>query len=351
MYEAVTYEVILDAMLDRVPDTVDKREGSIIYDALAPAAIELAQMYVELDVVLEETFADTASLDFLIRRCAERGIEQKMATYAVLKGVFNIDVAIGERFNKDDLNYIVAEQISTGVYKMACETPGEVGNGQFGTLVPINYIDGLTSAELTELLIPGEDDEDEEALRARYYATLNAVAFGGNQADYKEKVNAIDGVGGIKIYPAWNGGGTVKLVILNSAYQKPSSILVDTVQEEIDPLGLAGEGMGIAPIGHTVTVEGVTETVINIATTITFQSGYVLADILSYIEAMIDEYFIELSTTWEASTSLVVRLSQIEGRLIDINGILDIANTTLNGLEANVLLDANSIPKRGSFSG
>ncbi|WP_270471909.1 DUF2634 domain-containing protein, partial [Hungatella hathewayi] len=32
----MTYEELLHAMLDRVPSNVDKREGSIIYDALAP---------------------------------------------------------------------------------------------------------------------------------------------------------------------------------------------------------------------------------------------------------------------------------------------------------------------------
>lgn len=43
MYENVTYEDILQRMLDRVPDSMDKREGSIIYDALAPAAVEYIQ--------------------------------------------------------------------------------------------------------------------------------------------------------------------------------------------------------------------------------------------------------------------------------------------------------------------
>lgn len=41
MYENITYEVILNRMLDRVPDYMDKREGSVIYDAMAPAAVEM----------------------------------------------------------------------------------------------------------------------------------------------------------------------------------------------------------------------------------------------------------------------------------------------------------------------
>ena len=39
VYESVTYDLILKRMLDAVPQNVDKREGSILYDALAPAAL------------------------------------------------------------------------------------------------------------------------------------------------------------------------------------------------------------------------------------------------------------------------------------------------------------------------
>ena len=86
MYEDMTFETILQRMLDRIPNTLDKREGSIIYDALAPAAMELRLAYIEFDQILNESFADTASRDFLIRRCAERGIIPKSATNAVLQG-------------------------------------------------------------------------------------------------------------------------------------------------------------------------------------------------------------------------------------------------------------------------
>ena len=64
MYENMTYEVILQRMLDRVPDTMNKREGSIIFDALAPAAVELTLAYMQFDMVLNESFGDTASRDY-----------------------------------------------------------------------------------------------------------------------------------------------------------------------------------------------------------------------------------------------------------------------------------------------
>lgn len=88
MFETITFDVILKRMLDRVSNEMDKREGSVIYDALAPAAVEFQNMLLYLDMILTETFADTASLPYLKRRAAERGIYQYPATNAIRKGVF-----------------------------------------------------------------------------------------------------------------------------------------------------------------------------------------------------------------------------------------------------------------------
>ncbi|EQH03085.1 bacteriophage baseplate assembly J domain protein [Clostridioides difficile] len=61
MFELMTFENIIKRMLDSVPDTFDKREGSIIYNALAPVAIELTETYIAMDELLDQTFVDTAS--------------------------------------------------------------------------------------------------------------------------------------------------------------------------------------------------------------------------------------------------------------------------------------------------
>ena len=67
-----TASFILERMLSRIPDKFDKREGSIIYDALAPAAIELEIMYMELDYILKNVFGDTADREGLIRLAYDR---------------------------------------------------------------------------------------------------------------------------------------------------------------------------------------------------------------------------------------------------------------------------------------
>ena len=350
MYENVTYESILKRMLDRIPNSFDKREGSIIYDALAPAAIELQNLYIQNDVVLNETFADTASRQYLIKRCNERGVPIKSATPAIRQGEFNTDVPIGSRYSLNQLNYVVTEKISDGVFKLQCETAGNVGNLESGTLIPIDYIEGLQTAMLTNVLIPGEDEEDTEVLRQRYFDSFDAQSFGGNVAYYKEEVNALNGVGGVKVKRAWNGGGTVKLTIIDSTYNKPSDVLIASVQEAVDPLGNQGEGLGIAPIDHIVTVVGCGTTTVNVQTHLSFQEGWDFDAVKPYVEKVIDDYFKELSSSWEATdkTGLIVRISQIETRILDVEGVLDIANTTLNGVTENLSLDADNIPTRGS---
>lgn len=354
MYEGQTYETILERLLSNdCLEGLDTREGSVIYNALAPAAAELAKMYVSLEIFFQETFADTASLQYLMRRAEERGLEYRWATSAIVQGEFSpagADV-LNKRFACDDLIFGVTEQISPGIYKMECETAGEVGNLSAGTLIPIDYIEGLESANVAALITPGEDNETTESLRERFMKSLIPEAYGGNIADYKSKVNEISGIGGVKVYPVWNGGGTVKLTIITSDYSVPSAEQIDEVQTIIDPVQNSGQGLGVAPIGHIVTVTGATAVSVDISADITYSGSWTWEDVENYVAAAIDEYFLELAKEWDESDNLIVRISQIESRLLGIEGVLDINGTAINSKKSNLSLGEDEIPVRGDISG
>ncbi len=349
MYEDKTFENILQSKLARVPSNLDKREGSIIYDALAPNSVESAMVYVSIDEVLNETFADTASRDYLVLRCAERGITPLSATCAVGVGEFNIDVTVGARFSCDKYNWAVTEKIESCKYYLTCETAGAEPNDYLGQLIPVEYIDGLTSAELTSIAINGEDEEETEALRLRYKNSFKNQSYSFNRRQYIEVTEALPGVGGCKPYRAWNGGGTVKLVITDSGYQPPSETLISTVQTTIDPTQNSGDGIGLAPIDHEVTVVGATGTTIDISTTLTFATGWDLDECLPYIEEALDDYYFELNSKWSAENGLIVRVSQIESRLLALTSIVDVSGTTLNSQEGNLTLDKDAVAVRGAF--
>ena len=99
-----------------------------------------------------------------------------------------------------------------------------------------------------------------------------------------------------------------------------------------------------------VTVEGITETVINIETEITYDEGWSWEDIESTANDVIDNYFNELSKSWADNSNIIVRISQIETRLLDIEGVIDIQNTKLNSETKNITLEENSVPKRGTVN-
>ncbi|MNW45950.1 Baseplate J-like protein [compost metagenome] len=353
MYEDQTYEVILQRMLNRVSDNVDKREGSIIFDALAPAAAELAQLYIELDVNYNLSFADTASGEYLTRKAAEFGVNRNTATSSVRRGMFYtannalMDVPIGTRFSVADLTYTVSQRISAGTYQLTCESTGTIGNEQFGSILPINYVANLARAELVDVLVPGEDEETDEALQQRLYATVSEPAFGGNVEDYKNKISAIPGVGATKVYPAWNGGGTVKCTIIASDWGVPSTTLISDVQEYMDPLS-TGQGIGQAPIGHKVTIAGVTSTAINISTKLTLATDVTLEQVQQDIEDVLNAYLIELRKDWANQTQIVVRIAQVDAKMLSVLGVEDVADTTINTSATNLTLGSDQIPIFGA---
>lgn len=154
------YEEILNRMLKKIPDSIDKREGSIIYNALAPAALELAQMYFQIENNTDLIFADTAVEKYLDRICEQNGLLRKQATNAIRKGLFYdsnndyMNVEINTRFSSNSIVYRAVEQIEKGIYKLECETAGTEGNTYTGELIPVQYIEGLAKVELADILIP-----------------------------------------------------------------------------------------------------------------------------------------------------------------------------------------------------
>lgn len=353
MFENMTFENIMDRCLARVSSSVDKREGSIVYDAIAPAAAELAILYIELAYLMDRAFPDTETGEDLTKKCQERSVFRNGAKSAIRKGYFEkedgsaCEVEIGTRFSGGDINFTVIERVAAGQYRLTSETAGAVGNEYVGGLFPIDYVPDLAAARLADILIPGEDEESDDSLRARYFASLMSQAFGGNIADYKDKVEQLQGVGAVKVFPVWNGGGTVKVVVVDSEWGVPSPDLVQSVQEAVDPVWTQGTGVGLAPIGHVVTVAGVQGTTINVSFSLTFDTGASWASVQTAVKAAIQSHFDELIHTWADTDSLIVRVSQIETKVLNVAGVIDITGTKINGQTANISLDADAIPVLG----
>lgn len=363
MYEDQTSSVIEKRMLDAVSPAVDRREGSIIHDATAPVSIELELMYAALDWFMKNTFGDTAERKFLIERALERGLVPYKATRAVVRGIFTpgtLEIPIGHRFSCDGINYAVTEKLKAGSYLLLCETAGVFGNKEAGMLVPIDNLPGLQSAKIETLTIPAVDDEDTEVFRQRYLKSFETQAYGGNIADYKEKVLSISGVGGVKVYPVWNGGGTVKVVFCTSEFKSPDEEFVNKVQEILDPVPYHQQGVGAAPIGHYVTVEGVKAKNIAVHVKVTMKDDYTLESVKASISETISTYFAEVNKDWPntqtvktsefSDEGLIFRRAPLESLLLDIPRIFDVEGLTLNGESRNLQLKPGELGVLGAVT-
>lgn len=347
MYEDQTFETILQRMLDRVPDSLDKREGSIIYDAMAPAAIELAQMYVELDININLIFADTSSGDYLDLAISWSGVVRKPATQAQLRGLFYnsanalMDIPINSRFAIDTITYMAVERLSLGEYRMVAETPGAAANGLLGTLMPIDYINNLARAELTELLVPGTGRETDDALRQRYRDAVRRPATSGNKYHYIEWALQIPGVGGVRVFPLWDGPKTVKVVIVDAEKLPASAVLVQQVQDYIDPN--PGRGEGQAPIGAVVTVSAAAGFELDIHATVTLAAGYTLQGVINTFRERLEDW--RKSATFDAT---YISQAIIGALLLGTDGVLDYSDLLLNGDSGNLALTDEQVPVIGS---
>jgi len=353
MYESKTYDVVLADLLSRVPNTVDKREGSVIYDALAPCAAEIASFYAALDEIITETYVDTASLEGLILRAKERGIEYREAEAAQVIAeitVSNGEIKSGDRFFLADSGIAYTWDGTTSddgsEYILIAEEMGTSSNISEGSLIYDGTAATVTRAVITDLQYPGRDAETADELRARYYADIGASPFGGNMADYREKALLISGVGGVQVRRAWDGAGTVKLLVVSSEYSVPSEDVINSVQDYFDPLDGEGAhtGAGMAPIGVEVTAAAPTATSVSISASVTLESGVQISDIETAAETAIREYLRDCVETWAQEGVCYVRLGRIFALLSALDGVVEPSDVAINGDSQTLVFDAEAIP-------
>jgi len=334
VFEDMTYENILNDMLSRVPDNIDKREGSIIYDALAPAAYKLAEVYFMLNNFIDLVSGDTAVGEYLDRVVADYGITRKPATKAIRKIVTSGPVDIGTRWGIEGTTYTIIERISDTEYKAECEQYGSMGNHYSGQLDNIDNISGVTAA-LTDIIMSGEDEETDENLRSRFFNQVRSTSTSGNIYDYKRWALEVPGCGGAKVFPLWNGPGTVKVLVVDENMEIDQDLPV-AVYDHIE---------AVRPIGASVTVESPQEKVINISADVYLDGSDTLENVQTKFIALISEYL--RSLTFEVYT---VSYAKIGSLLLSVPGVADYSNLTVNDGSENIAIGEEEMPILGTVT-
>lgn len=358
-FTAKDYEYWLDLMLDNVPDDIDQREGSIVYDAIAPAAMVMAQQSLSMANIIKQTYIKTAQGQFLDYRAAEHGTARYAATQTEVKAKF-LDsdgkpinnVQIGDQFasiGETPIFYTVQQVNEDLTAEMTADEHGTASNGYIGQVLPVTSNDVLNWAEITEIVAPARDEETDDHLRDRLLRSDDWIAYGGNITDYLAMLSKIKEVGAGQVYPVWNGAGTVKLVIVDNNLMPASDSLVKKVKDIIDPVDGEGEGYGLAPIDHQVTVVAPTPLTVNVTATVNIDGVHGVDIVKSKVKSSIEEYFKLLRQTWNTvdpktgrGYSQTIYKSKVLSQIMMIDGVINSSVPTLNGADQDIVLTFNN---------
>lgn len=353
------FDYWLNLMLSYVPENIDKREGSIIYDAVAPAAMTLAEQSLQLANIVKQTYVKTADDEYLDYRAVEYGTARYPATYteALCRAVGNDDgvvenIQLGDRFASvaDEPTFYKVTYINEDhTVVLKAETAGTGPNSYIGQVLPVTPNDEIVFAEIVEVTTPARDAETDDHLRARLLAENRWLAYGGNVADYLDMLQNIEEVGAGQVYPVWAGAGTVKLVILNNDLMPASSTLVKKVKEEIDPEESTTQGYGLAPIDHRVTVTAPETFAVNIAMNVTIADSANIDTIKANIKTSLEEFFKSLRRDWDTVNpavgrgySMTIYRSKILSRVMMLGGVANATMPRLNGKDEDLQLVFNN---------
>lgn len=354
-----SYEEILDRCLAHSGlSDLDKRQGSVIYDALAPLCLELSEAYIKMDIMESENNVLTATGDNLDNVAYNYGLARGEATQAERIGSFkkyqtdsngeyvldsngkkiliDMEIPYNSRFTVPDnpnLVYDYQGEID-GDKILVCESAGSGGNDYLGMVLPLTPIQDLAKAEITGTLVYGENAETDEEFRKRIRNYITNIAFGGNIQDYISKVLAMDGVGSVKVYPAWDGGGSVLVSVVSSDFTPMTSEALARIKNALDPDDDTGQGYGLAPIGHFVTVTTATEVTLDVSLVADIVSDADASAVNKQIKKVIVDYINDVRHEFGQDSTLSVYRSRI------IQKVLEEVTTVTNINLSDVLLNS-----------
>lgn len=252
-----TEEVIRKRILDALPSDLDKTEGSYIWDAVTPVAIELALNAQWAQEVLRRTFASTTFGEYLDLRCGEHGLERKAAVKStgtstksnaltitgtpgtVVAAGFGVATPADSITGTSSVEFVTTAGVIIGgggtvAANIEAIVAGKAGNVPIGSISLITTpVSGVFSVTNAAAIDGGADIEDDKSLLERYLQKVRNPSAGGNKADYINWAGEVAGVGGVAVVPLKYGNGTVSVAIIGTDKTPAGAALIDTVLDYI----------------------------------------------------------------------------------------------------------------------
>lgn len=263
---------IMEEMLNATTDTLDKREGSVIYDAILSLAVELADFYtIRVPQIYNAFQILKATGDDLDNWAADLGLTRMSAEYTyynILIDTTDETLVVGEilRSHATNEEWVyqgdnIVQSIATGNYS---ENSGTI-------LEPSSAYNGIVSVKISSINAAGREIESDEELRVRIINEISS-SVGGSVIQYVDltinqfKTSDNRRLFGCLVFPCGRRCGYVRIMPCYEDYVTHDAFPIhntrwataedcNQLKEYIDPIDDEGYGYGKAPIGHRVIVE------------------------------------------------------------------------------------------------
>lgn len=250
--QGITPETIQTKMMQALPADIDDMPGGFPYDFTMPTAIEKAELInytlVRALMIMFPQYAWDTWLDLHGQQVRlVRHEPNKASGMITVTGKEGTEIPEGTIFCvpasgdspvicfATDAPAEIGQEGSVNIAVTAVE-PGVSSNVKAGTVIlafkPIEGIDNIINKENFTGGTERESDESfYERIDLEYQS--NHSNYIGNDADYKRWAKAVPGIGDCIVLSAWDGPGTVKLVLVDENGSPANEKLLKAVYDYI----------------------------------------------------------------------------------------------------------------------
>lgn len=339
------YEEIKKDILNKI-NTVNTNEGSFADVVISACSLEIEKSYTLLNHLYNNMFLENLSNGDLETKANEYGIIRKEGTKAT--GKVSIQALKDTILSKDTLvstgyglNYLTTEELmftedTTLTVDVIAEDVGIKYNVAIGAInnLPIS-INGVVSINNATETKGGTNVETDTELLNRLLLRLRTPAISGNALHYKLWSLEVDGIGDAKIYPLWNGNGTVQVLPITTAKRSPNEELINAVKLKIEQE---------RPIGATVTVTAPEEIKIDVSAIVTLKLNADIEKIKKEYKEKLTEYI-----TDSVFKSLIVDYNKCLSIFYTINGVDSVTEFKVNNGITNIEIQEKQIQTIGTI--
>ncbi len=355
-----TAEEIHERMMNSLPADIDDMPGGFPYDFTMPAALEKDELInYHLMRTLMIAFPMYAWDDWLDLHGAQVHVYRHQAQYATgdicVAGTAGTEVKAGTIFctpatdNGPAIEFATTEDavigaegtVSIGIKAVTAGTESNVAANTITIMAKPNR--AVVSVNNLEPLTGGTERESNDDFYDRIFAEYdNSMTYLGNDTDYIRWAKAA-GAGDCIVDAAWNGPGTVKLILVDANGRPAGEELIDAVYRYI-----------VSPDDRSARLLPTACAELSCVAATTVQIHYTITglqfDATTSIEQIRKDFAEAVRSVYtEAKSKNLLRYNDVRPIIAAIVGVEDFSEFLIDGGMENIILKKEEYPETGTL--